>query len=146
MIHIDSNIFSDTNVIVIFLVIVLVMPNVVFAAQVNGMNGFFGSVLGFADGFWEFVTVTIPNIVSDFFIWATAYYLYLKFTWMLGAVEFAHSGAKTFLELIDISSVVNVAISALPSDFKQIAVDTRFFDGLTLVVEAWITRLVYSGF
>lgn len=124
----------------------MLFPSFAYAGMIDGISGFFSSLLGYVESFWAFLTVGIPTIIGDFFVWLSSYLLYLKFTFLLSGLEFAHSVATTFLEMINISDAINVAIDALPQDFKQIAIDIRFFDALTLVIEAWITKMVYSGF
>ena len=124
----------------------MLFPSFACAGMIDGISGFFSSLLGYVESFWAFLTVGIPTIIGDFFVWLSSYLLYLKFTFLLSGLEFAHSVSTTFLEMINISDAINVAIDALPQDFKQIAIDIRFFDALTLVIEAWITKMVYSGF
>lgn len=110
----------------------------------TGLSGFFDEIFTFFNDIWLFFTETIPDLLTRFFVWITTYLLYLKFSLILGSLEFSHSVALSFLDLIDISSVINTAISALPPDLKQVAVDVRFFDSLTLLLEALITRFVYK--
>jgi hypothetical protein len=112
---------------------------------VDGIMGVLGLIGDFFYSIYLFIFDYIPSLIVQFFIWLSAFALKLKFYFMFEGIKFAHSVATTFLDLIDISSFVNSAISALPQDMKQLASDFRFFEALTLVVEAWITRLVYSG-
>ena len=130
----------------LFLLMLVLFPSFAHAGVIDGISGFFSALLGYVESFWEFLTVGIPTIIGDFFVWLSSYLLYLKFMFLLSGLEFAHSVATTFLNMINISEAINVAINSLPQDFKQIAIDIRFFDALTLVIEAWITKMVYSGF
>ena len=107
--------------------------------------GVLGLIGDFFFTIYEFIFGYLPSLIVDFFIWLTAFALKIKFYFLYESLKFAHSVATTFLDLIDISSFVNTAISSLPQDMKQLASDFRFFESLTLVVEAWITKLVYSG-
>ncbi len=63
---------------------------------------------------------------------------------MYGSLVFAHEVALSFINMISINEVVNTAIANLPPDLRQAASDMRLFDALTLLIEAYITRLVYS--
>jgi len=113
--------------------------------QVTGLMGIVNSIGDFFYSIYLFFFDYLPSLLGQFFVWLTAYALKIKFYFMYQSLVFAHQVATTFLELIDISSFVNSAISALPQDAKQLAAEFRFFEALTLVVEAWITKLVYSS-
>jgi hypothetical protein len=113
--------------------------------SVDGLMGMFKFVTDFLYTIYAFIFNYIPSLIVDFFVWLTAWSLKMKFYFMYQGLVFAHEVAIVFLDLIDISSAVNTAISALPQDMKQFAADINFFESLTLVVEAFITRLVYSS-
>ncbi|XPF94287.1 DUF2523 family protein [Colwellia sp. RE-S-Sl-9] len=123
-----------------------VLAQEVTSGSVDGLSGFFTFVSNILADINNFIFVTIPELINNFFVWVTSFYLKLQFFAMYESLKFSHEVALTFLSMIDISSFINSAISALPQDMKQLAVDLRFFEALTLVVEAWVTRLVYTGF
>jgi hypothetical protein len=126
----------------------MLFPFVVIATpvtqEVTGLMGIIGKIGDFFFSIYIFIFDYVPSLISQFFVWLFAWGLKLKFYFMYQGLVFAHDVAETFLDLIDISSVVNASITALPQDMRQIAVEFRFFEALTLLVEAWITRLVYS--
>jgi hypothetical protein len=127
----------------IFVLFVLLFSSSSFAGV--GITDFFGEVSAFFESIWYFITTTIPSVINSFFVWVYSYALYLYFSFLFAGIEFSHSVALTFLDMININEVVNTAAGALPSDMKQAAIDMRFFDALTLIVEAAITRFVYSS-
>ena len=129
---------------VLFLLFMLSLPGFGFAAG-DGGTGFFSGVMDFFGGIWSFIWVTIPATINQFFVWLFTYALYLKFYFIKSSLEFSHAVALGFLDMVNISAVVNSAIDSLPSDLKQIALDIRFFDGLTIIIEAAITRFVYQS-
>ncbi|MCJ8294288.1 MAG: hypothetical protein MJK15_07765 [Colwellia sp.] len=129
---------------ILFLLFMFSFPSFAFAAGEGGMS-FFSGVMDFFAGIWDFIWVTIPATVNQFFVWLFTYMLYLKFYFLKASLEFAHAVALGFLDMVNISAVVNSAIDSLPSDLKQVALDIRFFDGLTIIVEAAITRFVYQS-
>jgi hypothetical protein len=135
------------KILIIVLSLILFAP---FASAdsgiVSGITGFFSYVMEFFDNIKIFIFETIPNAMTNFFIWISSWYLKMKFMSIYYSLQFSHSVATTFMDMINITTFVNSAISALPQDMKQLAADVRFFDALTLVVEAWITKLVYGGF
>ncbi|NQZ24503.1 MAG: hypothetical protein HRT53_20960 [Colwellia sp.] len=132
----------------LILFIFLMFPFLVFASteQVTGLMGMLNWISDFFSTIFYFFFVYLPSLIGEFFIWLAAYALKMKFYFLYNSLVFAHEVATTFLELIDMSTIINSAISALPQDFRQIASELRFFESLTLVIEAWITRLVYSWF
>jgi hypothetical protein len=113
-------------------------------ASSTGMTGFFDSVVAFFSDILQFFTETIPNKINTFFVWLTSYLLYLKFYLMYSSLVFAHEVALSFMDMININEVVNTAIANLPPDLRQAAADMRFFDALSLLIEALITRLIYQ--
>lgn len=127
----------------LFLVLLVFLPFESFASS-SGVTGFFETITFYFHEFIEFITVIIPQAINDFFVWLTTYALYLKFSLMYGSLVFAHEVALSFINMISINEVVNTAIANLPPDLRQAASDMRLFDALTLLIEAYITRLVYS--
>ncbi|WP_159821463.1 hypothetical protein [Colwellia sp. 20A7] len=126
----------------IFILLILLVSFPTFAS--TGISGFFNDSLTFFQDIWFFITDTIPETINSFFVWLYTYVVYLYFKIHFESLSFAHSVALSFLDMIDLTSIVNNATSALSPDLKQVAVDVRFFDSLTLLVEALITRLVYK--
>jgi hypothetical protein len=128
----------------IFVLVVFAFSSSAFAAGEGDLT-FFSAVVDFFAQIWDFIFVTIPKLIDDFFIFLVAYSLYLKFVFIGAAVSFSHAVALEFLSMINISGVVNSAISSLPADLRQVALDIRFFDSLTVIIEAAITRFVYQS-
>jgi len=114
-----------------------------FAAD-TGFFGFFGSVEAFFHDIWFFITDVIPRKITEFIFWIKLYLTYMKFYLFLETLRLAHEVALDFIQQMNISEVINVAISNLPNVLQKAAADMRIFDSLSLLVEALITRLVYS--
>lgn len=113
-------------------------------ADDSGMFGFFGSVEAFFDDIWLYITEVIPRMVMEFIFWLKLYLAYSKFYMMLEFLRFAHEVALSFIQQLNINEVINVAIDNLPQDLRKAAVDMRVFDSLSLLIEALITRMVYT--
>jgi hypothetical protein len=128
----------------LFLVFVLLFSSFSFASGTQSI-GFFDGIFKFFYDLFYFFTDVVPSVITQFFVYLSTYVLYIKFVLLKASLEFAHSVALGFLDLADVTGVINSAISSLPSDLQQVAADIRFFDGLTLIVEAFITRFVYSA-
>mgnify|MGYP001249456305 CR=1 FL=1 len=127
--------------------ILIVLSFLLFSSSVFAVDsiGFFDGVFIFFADIWDFLTIAIPNAIGKLFIFLSTYALYIKFYLLKASLEFSHSVAVSFLGLVDIKSAINSAISGLSPDLRQAALDFRFFDGLTLVIEAAITRFVYQA-
>jgi hypothetical protein len=125
---------------ILLIVFLFIFPSAAFASG----DGFFGGVFTFFGDFWYFITVSIPSAVDSFFVYLATYALYLKFYFIKESLEFSHSVAVTFLDMVSIRDVVHRATTALPTDLRQISSDIGFFEALSLVVEAMVTRFVYQ--
>tara|TARA_B100001063_G_C16710570_1_gene527774 strand:- start:580 stop:1005 length:426 start_codon:yes stop_codon:yes gene_type:complete len=138
------------RILVLFLFVSFFAPSAFATSDssgflLGGLSSFFGFVVDILNSIYHFFSFVIPTAFSEFLLWISSWYLKMKFFSIYHGLEFAHSIAITFLDMINITNFVNSAISSLPNDMRQLASDIRFFDALTLVVEAWITKLVYSG-
>ncbi len=122
------------------ILLLFLFPTFAFAND----EGFFFGVFSFFGDIWLFFTETIPEAIVRFFTWLGTYLIYLKYVMIKNSLIFANSVATNFLFLIDIDQIINEALSLLPSDLKQVAVDIKFFESITLVIEAAITRFVYE--
>ena len=114
------------------------------AADNQGFSGFFTAIGLFFNDIYEFITVIIPRKITEFIFWIKLYLLYYKFYSMLEVLRFSHDLAITFFHQLNISEVIEVATSNLPPDLQKAALDMRVFDSLNLLIEALITRFVYS--
>ena len=114
------------------------------AADNQGFSGFFTAIGLFFNDIYEFITVIIPRKITEFIFWIKLYLLYYKFYSMLEVSRFSHDLALTFFHQLNISEVIEVATSNLPPDLQKAALDMRVFDSLNLLIEALITRFVYS--
>jgi len=117
----------------------------VFASDTSiSFSGFFEDVASFFNGIWFFLTVEIPTAITNFFVWLISWLIFLKYTMFLHAIEFASQIATSFLDLVELNSMINLAVADLPSDVRSVLVDVGFFEGLTILIEAVITRFVYN--
>ena len=110
----------------------------------TGVTSFFEIVLGYFNSFYDFIFSDIPAAIDRFFVWLLSYYVYLKLYSMYRFIVFYHDVALSLIDTLDLTNVVNSSISALPSDIRQTLIDCRVFDALSLLIEAFITRIVFS--
>lgn len=110
----------------------------------DGVLTFFDTVLEFINEIWIFFTVTIPMKIEAFFGWLVKWLIFSKIQSMIWAVEFSNTIAIEVLDLLALDDLINTSISGLPSEIRNVAIDVGFFEALTIVFEAFLTRLVYS--
>lgn len=110
----------------------------------TGLFGFFGAVELFFNDIIYFFTDVIPRKITEFIFWVKLYIAYTKFYLMIETLRFSYEIALSFIEQMNINEVIDVAVSNLPPDLRKAAVEMRVFDALSLLIEALITRFVYS--
>ena len=110
----------------------------------DGISGFFTDVSSFFASIWFFITETIPATIYSFFTYLTAWAILLKFKLAYEALVYSYDVAIVFIDLISLNEMINVAVAGLPADVRNIAIDTGFFEGFTIILEALFTRLIYG--
>lgn len=115
-----------------------------FPVFASDSTGFFTSVYSFLEAIYTFFVQDIPDMFNRFFAWLVTYFIYLKITGLVWALEFSNSIALSLVEALSITEVINTSVSSLPVDIRNVAIEIGFFDGLTLVIEGFLTRIVYS--
>jgi hypothetical protein len=106
----------------------------------------FSDIGSFFSGIWNFITVTVPSAIRDFFVYIGAWIVLMKFVLAIESMQFLNDVAIQFLDLVELNTMINVAVQNLPNDVRSVLVDIGFFEGLTIVIEALMTRLVYKMF
>ena len=130
----------------LFIVILLFLSFDVFATSQTSLSfsGFFSDIGSFFTEIWSFLTVTVPTAIRDFFVYLGSWLVLIKFVIAIESMQFLNDVAIQFLDLIELNSMINAAVQNLPNDVRSVLVDVGFFEGLTIVIEALMTRLVYK--
>ena len=110
----------------------------------NGFFNFFNYIQEFITDIWLFFTETIPDLFTRFWIWLLSYIILAKIEGYIFAVELSSAVALSVLDLLSFDDIINSALAALPNDVQAIMSEFGIIQGLTIIFEAYITRLVYS--
>lgn len=125
-----------------FILILFLFPALVFADNYEGVSGAAKSFGDYVTDFWSFFDDDVPS----FFQRATSYVLekliLMKINFELGSMKLAWTVAKSVMENFQVASKVASAANALPQDVKAALVDMRLFDGVNVIVQAYIARYV----
>jgi hypothetical protein len=131
------------RILILFLLVFLSFD--VYAEENStGFFAIFGAIENFFIDIFIFITVVIPEKITEFIFWFKLFIAYMQFSLMLDTLRFSHDVALTLIDSLNINDVIDVAISKVPSDIRQAAIEMRFFEALNLIVEALITRFLYS--
>jgi hypothetical protein len=126
---------------IIFLLFIMFCSFDVFASTgfsfVDSISQFFGAI-------WNFLTISIPNFITNAFIYILKYLILAELSSMIFFTDVAYSVAVSFLQAVNLTDVLNVAFSSLDSDLAQTLIDIRFFDGAQLIIEAFVARYILN--
>lgn len=112
------------------------------ASSFSAGFGFLDYASGFFNSIWLFFTVDVPNFILNIFLYILEYAILLKINSLIFFTEFAFSLSVSFLDSINLVDILNSSISQLDSDILQTLVDVRFFDGVQLIIEAFVARFI----
>ena len=115
-----------------------------FAQDSSTATNFWDGFTTFFQEIQEFIFVYIPATIQRFVVYVASYALYLQYLMILSSLDLAFSVAQSFLNLVDLSGAISAATSGLPLDLQRAAYDFRFFECVTLVIEAYIARFVFD--
>ncbi|WP_024609902.1 DUF2523 family protein [Pseudoalteromonas sp. TB64] len=134
----------------LFLILIFA-PFVVFGADEpvevgQGIQAAATTASNFIEDIWDFFDNDIPS----FFQRAVAYILekvvLFKINAQIEAAKLSWSVAKTILESFEVGSQIANAATALPQDVQAALVDMRLFDGLNIIIQAFVARYVMRFF
>lgn len=113
-----------------------------FAETYTGEQGVAQMSGDFFTDFWKFFDTDIPNFIERAWafvgVWAVKLYFELK----LESIKLAWFIAKEIIESFQVGSQIASLANALPNDIKAALVDSRFFDGLNIYLNALVTRFI----
>jgi hypothetical protein len=125
-------------------ILFMFLPCFAYAETYEGIGGFFQMIGDFFDNIWEFFFTDIPNLIQRalayFIVWATkakiyAMYEFMKFSWQV---------AEIIIQDLNIMSQITAQVSLLPPDVRQAFIDMRLFDGINLLLNAYMTKFVMN--
>ena len=110
--------------------------------EYEGFFGFFQMISDSIEDFWQYLLVDVPDWWERFVAWALVWYTKLKLTTYLNMLSFSWSVGKQILLDLNIMSQITAQIAVLPQDVRQALVSMRLFDGINIILNAWMTRFV----
>jgi hypothetical protein len=126
---------------IIFLLFIMFCSFDVFASTgfsfVDSISQFFGAI-------WNFFTISIPNFITNAFVYILKYIILAKINSIIFFTDVSYSIAVSFLQSVNLTDILNTAFASLDSDLVQTLIDIRFFDGAQLIIEAFVARYILN--
>lgn len=110
----------------------------------SGVSDFYSSSLNFMASTSDFFFNLLPDKTLSFFDWLVYYIQYAKLWVLKEGLEVSYKIALALISDLNLTNILNDYISLLPNDVRQALLNLRFFEAIQLLIEAAITRLVYS--
>lgn len=96
----------------------------------------------FLSDFWDFFDNDVPNFFQRAVSYITEKIILFKINAQIEAMKLAWSISKNILESFQVGSKIASAATALPRDVQAAIVDMRLFDGLNVIIQAFVARYV----
>lgn len=126
----------------ILFVAFLFIPFVVFADTYEDVAGTSQMFADYIDDMWLFVFTDVPTVIDRFFTWLLTWWVKLKLFAYYHFIRAAFGIAKVLLADMNVMSQITTGMTLLPQDVRQMLVETRLFDGVNLLIQAFATRFV----
>lgn len=128
----------------LFLLFSILFP--VFALA-DTYQGEAGSSQMVADSFGQIYTfffTDIPNLFHRFTAWIIVWMVKAQLYAQLELMKYSWSVAKVLISDLNIMTEINSQMSLLPEDLRKALSDMHFLDGLTLILNAYMTKFVMN--
>ena len=96
----------------------------------------------FIEDIWSFFDDDLPDFFKRALVYILEKITLFKISAQIEAMKLAWSVSKSVIESFQIGSKLASAASALPQDVKGALVDMRLFDGLNIIIQAFIARYI----
>ena len=115
----------------------------VYASDQLG-GGFWSDIGHYLFVVFDFITVVIPQTIENFFVYIFTLAIKIKLSLTFSGVVFANDLATNLISDIGLNTLISNAVGALDGDLKSLLLDLGIFQGLAFLIEAGVTRLIYS--
>ncbi|MGL1956083.1 MAG: DUF2523 family protein [Colwellia sp.] len=122
----------------------LFLPFEVFSDTYQDAAGTSQMVADSFDNLWGFFFDDVPNMFQRFTSWAVIWFVKIKLYFYLESIKFFWGVAKVIIADLNIMSQITANMSLLPQDVRQACVDMRFFDGVNLLLNAFLTKFIMN--
>ena len=120
----------------------LLTPLFVSADTYQDTAGAAKSMGDYFTDFWDFFDNDVPNFFQRTLNYIIEKIVLFKINAQIESMKLAWTVAKAVFENFQIGSKLANAATALPRDVQAAIVDMRLFDGLNIVINAFIARYV----
>lgn len=127
----------------IFIVLIL-FPFFVLSQEYQNEGGAAQMVADSFSEIYTFMFTDVPNVIQRFFAWLIIWLVKAKLYAQLEFMQFSWGIAKQIILDLNIMSEITSKISVLPADVRQALVSMRFFDGVNLLLNAYMTKFVMN--
>jgi len=125
-----------------FILFLLLTPLFVSADTYQDTAGVAKSMGDYFTDFWDFFDNDVPNFFQRTLNYIIEKIVLFKINAQIESMKLAWTVAKAVFENFQIGSKLANAATALPRDVQAAIVDMRLFDGLNIVINAFIARYV----
>ena len=115
-------------------------------SALSGAQGAATVASNFLSDFWDFFDNDVPNFFQRSLTYITEKIILFKINAQIEAMKLAWSISKNILESFQVGSKIASAATALPRDVQAAIVDMRLFDGLNVIIQAFVARYVMRFF
>lgn len=126
-----------------YLIFILFFAFIPSAFAADGLAGFAQDIVDYGEYIKFFITDGIPSFFERVAAWAVQFYVYLKFTIYLESIKFSWGVAKVILQDLSITQHLESMFNYLPSSLRAFAFDCRIVDAINVVLNAYVTRIVF---
>jgi hypothetical protein len=126
----------------IFILVALLFPFFVFADTYQDAAGASQMVADGFDDLWVFLFTDTPNMMERFMAYALEKFVQMKLWAYFEFIKMSYNIAKVILADLNVMSTIASNMTLLPQDVRQMLVETRLFDGVNLLIQAYATKFV----
>ncbi|MCJ8318746.1 MAG: DUF2523 domain-containing protein [Colwellia sp.] len=126
----------------IILIVLLLVPLAAAADTYQDAAGTSQMLADYIDNMWTFLFSDVPTVIDRFMTWLLYYWVKMKLFAYYYFVKSAYGIAGTILADMNVMSQIASSMTLLPQDVRQMLVETRLFDGVNLLIQAWATKFV----
>jgi hypothetical protein len=126
----------------IFILVALLFPFIVFADTYQDAAGASQMVADSFDDLWTFLFTDTPNMIERFMAYVLQKFVQMKLWAYFEFIKMSYNIAKVILADLNVMSTIASNMTLLPQDVRQMLVETRLFDGVNLLIQAYATKFV----
>jgi hypothetical protein len=136
--------FIEERLMKKILLIFLFIPFIAFGDTYQDAAGSSQMVADSFSELWTYFFDDVPSMFQRLTAWAVIWLVKAKLYLQLELMQYSWGVAKVIIQDLNIMSQITAQMALLPQDVRQACVDMRFFDGVNLLFNAYITKFVMN--